>query len=312
MKKVILPLIIALYAFFIVFMLAPSGGHHSESMYDIVVGHLTDHPITAISIDSSDNILISSAKVINNAIAHINSTLLKDKLWDLFDMRITRWVLMMWLAASLMIAIFMPLSIQLKKAKLGSKSRWVNLWEFLIGFVHDDIVAANFDHKYINSAMPYFLTLFFFVFFCNVLGLLPGFSTATGNLAVTAGVSIMTLIGMIVVGTVKQGPLWIITGIVPGGVPVGLFPLLWVIEAAGLLIKPFALTMRLFANMTAGHIVIIIFLYLTIMFQNYFVSIGSIAGSLMIYALELLVVFIQAYIFTALSAMFIGSQMHAH
>ena len=80
----------------------------------------------------------------------------------------------------------------------------------------------------------------------------------------------------------------------------------------GLIIKPFALTVRLFANMTAGHIVIIIFIYLVMMFQSYAVGIGSVSLSLIIYLLELLVAFIQAYIFTSLSAMFIGSSMSAH
>jgi F-type H+-transporting ATPase subunit a len=89
-------------------------------------------------------------------------------------------------------------------------------------------------------------------------------------------------------------------------------PLMYPIEIIGLLIKPFALTVRLFANMTAGHVVIIIFIYLVMMFQSYWVGIGSVAGSLMIYLLELLVAFIQAYIFAVLSAMFIGTSMHAH
>ena len=100
----------------------------------------------------------------------------------------------------------------------------------------------------------------------------------------------------------------------PHGVPFVLgILLLWPIELIGLLIKPFALTVRLFANMTAGHVVILIFIFLVMMFQNYFVGIGSIVGSLMIYALEmLLVAWLQAYIFTTLSAMFIGSSLHAH
>jgi F-type H+-transporting ATPase subunit a len=160
--------------------------------------------------------------------------------------------------------------------------------------------------------MPYFLSVFFFIFIANYMGQIPGMATSTGNIAVTAGLASFTLLGMIVVGVVVQGPLWIITGIVPGGIPVFLFPLLWVIELLGLLIKPFALTIRLFANMTAGHVVIIIFIYLVMMFQNHLVGIGSVSLSLVIYLLEILVCFIQAYIFTTLTAMFIGASVHAH
>lgn len=277
-------------------LLAGSGGSHEkeESIYDIVVDHLVDHVITS------------------GFIGRINETYLSTKLFGIFDMRISKFVVMLWLALLFCVVIFIPLARKIKKSPLGSKSRWVNLWESLIGFVHDEIVEPNFDHKYIKSAMPYFLSIFFFIFFANYIGIVPGMNTSTGNLAVTGGLAVFTLVAMVVVGTVRQGPLWIVTGIVPQGIPILLFPLLWVIELAGLLIKPFALTVRLFANMTAGHVVIIIFLYLVMMFQSYFVGIGSVAGSLMIYLLELLVCFIQAYIFATLSAMFIGSSMHTH
>ena len=275
---------------------ATSAGGHGENpgMYDVVMHHLTDHVITT------------------GFIGKINESILSQKLFGIFDMRITKWVLMLWLSLFLSSVIFLLLSKKIRKASSGSKSRWVNLWESLLGFIHDEIVEPNFDKKYIKIAMPYFASLFFFILFCNLIGLVPGMATATGNLGVTAGLSICTLLGMVAIGMIKQGPLWIIKGIVPGGIPKPLFPLLWVIELMGLLIKPFALTIRLFANMTAGHVVIIIFLYLVVMFQSYLVGIGSVTGSLMIYMLELLVCFIQAYIFTALSAMFIGASMHAH
>ncbi len=186
------------------------------------------------------------------------------------------------------------------------------MWEAMIGFVHDEVVEPNFHGASAKKAMPYFCTVFFFILFANYAGMVPGSATATGNLAVTGGLAILTLLGILIVGTVNQGPLFIIKGIVPGGIPAPLFPLIWAIELLGLAIKPFALTVRLFANMTAGHVVIIIFLYLAIMFQSAWVGIGGVVGSLMIFLLELLVAFIQAYIFTALSAMFIGEAMHAH
>ncbi len=313
MKRLIpLALLVIIYVLFVVFLLSPGGGHHAGGMYEIVVGHLTDHPLTIAEVTPKDNVLTTQLKAVNNAIASLNNTVLKDKLFGIFDMRITKWLMMMWVAGFLCILVFIPLGREMRKSGMVPESRWVNMWESLIGFVHDEIVEPNFEGKYAKKAMPYFGTVFFFILFCNLLGLIPGTATATGNLAVTGGLAIFTFFGMIIIGTVKQGPLWIITGIVPHGIPMGLFPLLWVIELMGLLIKPFALTVRLFANMTAGHVVIIIFLYLIMMFQQLWIGIPSILGSLMIFLLELLVAFIQAYIFATLSAMFIGSSMHAH
>lgn len=271
-----------------------SGGGEDESMFDIVMHHLTDHTITT------------------GFIGKINEQYLSNKLFGIFDMRITRWVVMLWVAAVVCLIVFVPIARKIKNAKYGSSSKWVNLWEVLISFVHDEIVEPNFDHHYVKKAMPYFLSVFFFVLFCNLVGLIPGMSTATGNLAVTAGLAILTLLGMIGVGMIKQGPFSYWAGLVPHGVPAFVIPLMFPIEIIGLFIKPFALTVRLFANMTAGHIVVIIFIYLTIMFKSHWVGVGSVTGALLIDMLELLVAFIQAYIFSALSAMFIGSTMHAH
>lgn len=306
------------------------GDCPDEGMYDIVVGHLTDHPYVyklhphGIG-DFIGNLIFKLNTMLGFQTPHTSSTAVcahghkmdviasdPNMIFGVFDMRITKWVLMMWLVVLLMTLIFIPLGRKIAKSPLGSRSRWVNLWESLIGFVHDEVVDPNFGGHSTVTAMPYFSTLFFFILFANLLGLIPGMATATGNLAVTAGLAVFTLLSMFIVGTLKQGPQWIITGIVPHGVPAFLFILLWPIEIIGLIIKPFALMVRLFANMTAGHVVIIIFLYLAIMFQSYFVGIGSVTGSLMIYLLELLVAFIQAYIFASLSAIFIGSQMHAH
>jgi F-type H+-transporting ATPase subunit a len=304
--------LVVIYILFIMFVLSPGGGHHSEAMYDVVIGHLTDHPITEVKIFPEDLTIVKPYKALNNLIAHANNTVFKEKVFGIFDMRITKWVMMLWVTMLLCMLIFIPLARSLKKEPNGSRSRWVNFWEASISLIHDDIVEPNFEGKYTKKAMPYFCTVFFFIFFCNYIGLLPGLATPTGNLAVTAGLAVFTLFGILIVGLVKQGPLFILTGIVPHGIPLPIFPLLWLIEIAGILIKPFALMVRLFANMTAGHMVILIFLYLVIMFKSVFVGLPAMAGSLMIFMLELLVAYIQALIFTTLSAMFIGSSMHAH
>lgn len=275
------------------FIQSPKSGEEM-SIYEVVLKKIGDHTIQSGFIGS------------------INERFFSEKLFGIFDMSITKLVLMMWLGAFFCMIIFIPLARKIKNSAYGSRSRWVNVWEILVGFVHDEVVEPNFDHHYVKKAMPYFLTVFFFVLICNFIGIFPGMSTATGNLAVTAALALCTLTGMIGVGIVKQGIFGYWTGLVPKGVPVFVIPLMFPIEIIGLIIKPFALTVRLFANMTAGHIVIVIFLYLIIMFQSYWVGIGSVAGSLLIFLLEILVKFIQAYIFAALSAMFIGASMHAH
>jgi F-type H+-transporting ATPase subunit a len=271
-----------------------AGSHgEKESVGDIVIHHLGDG--------------IPHFWPINQ----INEHYLNEKIFGIFDMRITTLVLLMWLVAIIMLVIFIPVARAIKNGTV-SRSKWINLWESLISYVHDEIVEPNFDHHHVKKAMPYFCSLFFFILLSNWMGLIPGLKSSTGNLAVTAGLAICTLTGMIGVGVVKHGPLGYLKSLVPHGVPVALFPLLFIIEIISLLIKPFALTIRLFANMVGGHVVVIIFLYLVMMFQSYFVGIGSVAGALMIYFLELLVAFIQALIFTTLSAMFIGSSLHAH
>jgi F-type H+-transporting ATPase subunit a len=318
-KIIILGTIISLYIFFIIFALTPTGGHHADGMQEVVVGHLSDYPIKEISSAVTDNPIAQLAIKMNNFIAvDLNEKILKNIVVDFgpafpkSDLRITKWVLMMFIAAILILLVFIPLSRSVKKAQAGSKSRWVNLWEVLIAFVHDEVVTPNFDKKYVNKAMPYFLSIFFFILFTNFIGLVPGMATAAGNLAVAMGLASLTLVGMFLIGFIKQGPLWIVKGIVPSGVPLGMYLILWPIELLGMFIKPFALMVRLFANMMAGHVVIIVFLYLVMMFQNLYVGFGSVAGALFIYMLEILVSLIQAYIFTALSAMFIGASMHAH
>jgi len=273
-------------------VIASSG--EEESVSDILMHHITDHVLTT------------------GFIGKINETILNEKILGIFDMRITKWVLMLWIAFIACAVVFIPLSFKIRKNLLGSNSRWVNLWETLISFVHDEIVEPNFHGKAARKASPYFLTLFFFILFANFFGLIPGASTATANLGVTAALALCTLVGIFAVGIVKQGPLWLVKGFVPGGIPAPLFPLMWALEFVGLLIKPFALMIRLFANMTAGHIIITILLYFIIMFETLWVGIPSVAGSLMIYMLELLVALIQAYIFTMLSSMFIGESMHSH
>jgi F-type H+-transporting ATPase subunit a len=189
-----------------------------------------------------------------------------------------------------------------------------NLFETLVMFVRDEIVRPNLGPKS-DRYLPYLLTAFFFILTCNLLGLVPFGATATSNIMVTAVLATFTFVLTQLGGTRDYWKhiLW------PPGVPTFVKPILIPVEILGLFTKPFALAVRLFANMTAGHLVILSLIGLIFAFNNLFgpsagygVAPVSVAFSLFIYLLELLVAFIQAYVFTMLSALFIGMAVTEH
>jgi F-type H+-transporting ATPase subunit a len=155
------------------------------------------------------------------------------------------------------------------------------------------------------------LTLFFFILTCNLMGLIPGTYTATGNINVTAALAMMTLVMMIVAGMIVQGPIGYFKHMVPAGTPMVLAPLLIVIEVISTFVKPIALTIRLGANMSAGHIVILVMLGFLFVFKSILVGLLlSVPLAVAISLLEMIVAFIQAYVFTLLTALFIGMVVH--
>ena len=224
-----------------------------------------------------------------------------------FDISITKHVVFLWLAAIILIVIFKLVSNHYKKS-LAPKGL-SNLLELLIVFVRDEIVKPTIGHGY-EKFLPYLLTVFFFILTCNFLGLLPYGSTATSNISVTATLAVISFLVIQIGGIIKNGLIGYFKGLVPHGVPAWLLPIMAVVEVLGLFTKPFALAIRLFANMTAGHIVILALLGLIFILHTYFVAPVSIAFALFIYLLEILVALIQAYIFTMLSSLFIGMAVH--
>ena len=183
-----------------------------------------------------------------------------------------------------------------------------NLLESIIVFIRDDIVIASLGEKDGRKMTPLFCTFFFFILILNLMGLIPLFASATANINVTAALALITFSFMIFGAIYRNGFKKFFQAFVPTGIP---FPFLFMIvplEILGVFIKTFALTVRLFANMLAGHITIAALVGLVVLF-------GVIAFPLLflavfIYLIEILVVFIQAYIFTLLSAMFIGQMYH--
>jgi F-type H+-transporting ATPase subunit a len=219
---------------------------------------------------------------------------------------VSKHVIMLWIAGLLTALVFVPLGMA---ARAGSRGRPVVMVEAVVLFIRNEIVLPNLGEEG-KRYVPYFLSLFFFILFCNLLGLVPFGSTATGNIAVTAALALTTLAMMNLAGIREQGFFHYVKNLVPHGMPVWLLPLMFPIEILGMLTRSFALCIRLFANMIAGHIVILAFLALIFLFGTVWVAPASVLAAFGISLLELFVAFLQAYIFTLLSAIFIGGSMH--
>jgi F-type H+-transporting ATPase subunit a len=223
------------------------------------------------------------------------------------DLTPTKHVIFMWLAAILVFLIAITVSRQYRSSLIPK--RVSNLFEIFIIFVRDEIAVPTLGKNYYKF-LPFLLTLFFFILFGNFLGLIPYSATFTSNIAVTATLAIISFI-MIQLGGIRQnGFFGYFKGLVPHGIPVVLLPLMVLVEILGLFTKPFALAIRLFANMIAGHIVILALIGLIFFMGTIFVAPVSIAFAVFIYLLEILVALIQAYIFTMLSSLFIGMAVH--
>jgi F-type H+-transporting ATPase subunit a len=184
-----------------------------------------------------------------------------------------------------------------------------NLFEMLVVFVRDEIVVANMGPAGLRYA-SYILTTFFFILCMNLLGLLPYGAAATGNINVTAGLAIIAFLMIQVAGIRAQGLGHYIAHLT-GGVHWSLWPIMIPIEILGLFTKPFALAMRLFANMLGGHIVIVSLIGLIFIFRSYIVAVAPIGFVVGIDLLELFVAVLQAYIFVMLTALFMGLGIQA-
>ena len=193
-----------------------------------------------------------------------------------------------------------------KKSKIPTGI--TNALEALVLFIRDDICIAYLGAEDGRKMTPFFCTLFFFILTLNLMGLIPLFSTATSNINVTASLALITLFFMIVGPVCKNGIRGFFRAIIPTGVAAPILILLVPIEIASLFIKCFSLTIRLCANMLAGHIVIISLLGIVVLMGM--VALPTILLAVCIYLLEIFVALLQAYIFILLSAMFIGHMYH--
>jgi F-type H+-transporting ATPase subunit a len=265
------------------------------------------------------------------------------------DFSVTKHVFMVWLVAAL---LFVTVTWIVRRYLRHERDQpvprgFMNALEAVVEFVRDTMVQPNVGSKWVRTWTPLLLTLFFFILASNLVGLVPAFdvlallnhtvlhlpadsflakvthggTTATGNFNVTAALATITFLTIIVAGVRAHGffPHW--KNMVPTGLPWPIYFLLIPIEIMGMFVRPFALTMRLAANMTGGHIAILAILSFVFIFTDLFgrasagVGVGlvlSLPLAVGISGLEIIVVLVQAYVFTLLTAVFIGMAIHAH
>lgn len=229
---------------------------------------------------------------------------------SLYDISITKNVASTLIAVVLMLLVFLSVRKLYVTNKDKAPSGIQSFMEPVILYITEVIVLPNLGHKNGKKFAPYLLTLFFFILFNNLLGLLPGGANSSGNIAFTCALALITFIVTNVNGNKSYwGHIF-----APPGVPIPLYIIMLPVEIIGLLTKPFSLTVRLFANITAGHIIILSLFSFIFIFQSSFVGIGSSLFVIFMTFLEILVAFVQPFIFTMLSALYIGAavQEHAH
>jgi F-type H+-transporting ATPase subunit a len=283
-------------------------------------------------------------------IEHVSNSSLEHPLIHLplimgVDLSVTKHVLMLWLvAATVFFVVTFAVRRYLRQDRL-IPSGFMNALEAVVDFIRESIVRPNVGDKWVDTWTPLLVTLFVFILSANAIGLIPIFDvlallnhtvihasedsfltkvthggvTATGNFNVTAALATITFFSIIIAGSRAHGFVKHWKNMVPHGLPLPVTLFLIPIEIMGMLVRPFALTMRLAANMTGGHIAILAILSFVFIFNQQFgaaagmgVGVFSLALAALISALEIIVVLVQAYVFTLLSAVFIGMAIHAH
>jgi F-type H+-transporting ATPase subunit a len=258
-----------------------------------------------------------------------------------YGLPITKHVVMLLISAIVTILLSILATTKYRKNMNAKPAGISQIFEILIDFINKEIVIPNIGLSYARTWTPVAMTFFVFILTCNFLGLIPFFefievdgtaisragSTATSNFGVTLGLATITFFAIIIAGIKKHGFIGHWKNMVPSGVPGPVLIILIPIEIIGMFVKPFALIMRLGANMTAGHIGMVAIFALPIILGNGIAGmidsavlnypIGFFAGFIAvllntaIYGLEIIVCLVQAYVFTLLSCVFIGMAIHA-
>ncbi|MDT3402814.1 F-type H+-transporting ATPase subunit a [Mucilaginibacter terrae] len=233
----------------------------------------------------------------------------KEASSHIYDFSVTKNVLAMWIAGLILFIIFFSIAASYKK-RVGKAPKGLQSFiEPVIMFVRDEIARPNIGYRY-ERYMPVLLTIFFFIWINNILGLIPiipGGTNVTGNILFTF---VMSFIVLLVVNFSANKYYWKHIFMPP--VPVWLYPIMIPVELIGVISKPFALMIRLYANISAGHIIVLSLISLIFIFKSFFIAPVSIVFVLFMDVLELLVAFLQAFIFTMLTALFIGTAVEEH
>ena len=287
-------------------------------------------------------------------IEHVSNSSLDHpilQLWTLggIDFSVTKHVMMLWLVSGTLFLVMTLATRRYLSQERRIPTGFMNALEWLVQAIRDSMVLPNVGLKFVDTWTPLILTLFVFILASNAIGLVPifevlglvdrfalsnaadsdswintvlhGGTTATANYNVTAGLAIITFVSIIVAGTMAHGFVKHWKNLVPPGHPWPIYVLLIPIELMGMIVKPFALTMRLAANMAGGHIAILSILSLVFIFNQIFESAALGIGvgvavavplAVGISALEIIVVMVQAYVFTLLTAVFIGMAINVH
>ena len=250
-------------------------------------------------------------KLIEDQIFAVDATGVVDKEASshVYDFSITKNIASIWISIAILLLIFTSVSSAYKKRVGKAPKGFQSLIEPIIMFVRDDIAIPNIGYKYARF-MPLLLTLFFFIWINNLLGLLPifpGGANVTGNIFMTF---LLSFIVLVVVNTSGNKYYW--KHILLPDVPWWLYPIMIPVEIIGVVSKPFALMIRLYANISAGHIIVLSLISLIFIFKSIAIAPVSVAFVLFMDVLELLVGFLQAFIFTMLTALFIGTAVQEH
>ncbi len=295
-------------------LLSTLGEHRELTFFHI---HIVDLPVILYDKDFGLDIYANLEKMkeagkytISTTHQIVKSSNLNEK--PTLDLSVTSLVCFQWLAMIILFVVFFVAGRRAKKKPVSAPKGIQNLLESIFVFIRDDVVLPNIpNERAAYRLLPYFVTLFVFILLMNLFGLIPGGHTATGALGTTAGLALTAL--LVINGTaIRQIGLMNWLKHLLGGAPWYLFFIMVPIEIISIFTKPFALTVRLFANMTAGHVILLAFVGLIFYFKTPAMAVVSVPFSIFMYALELLVAFLQAFIFTILTAVFTGLAIGEH
>ncbi len=299
--------------------------------------------------EGSESVGFNPGEVI---IEHVANSSLDHPIFELptvlgINFSVTKHVLMLWIVAVLLFVLITWSTRKYLKQDRPIPTGFMNALEAVVQFIRDSIVLPNVGKKFVNTWTPLVLTFFFFIVTANAFGLIPifevlgvvdrfilhtdhesilnrvlhGGATATGNYNVTAALALITFLAIIVAGTKAHGFIKHWKNVVPSGLAWPVYIILIPIERMGMLVTPFALTMRLAANMMGGHIAILAILSFVFIFSEMFqsvlagVGVGLVVSLPLVVgvsALEIIIVLVQAYVFTLLTAVFIGMAINVH